>query len=152
MFEVLLDPAIYRYENEPPASLEWLRSRFTRLETRRSPDGREQWLNWVVRLHGTRLVGYVQATLRPGGGAAIAYVLGSAWWGRGIAQEAVRAMLADLEGSYGVRDFHAILKRDNLPSRRLLERLGFEPGSPDAHREHDVPEDEMLMERRAGDA
>ena len=50
MFAVLGDPAIYLYENEPPPSLEWLRDRFTRLETRRSPDGNEQWLNWVIHL------------------------------------------------------------------------------------------------------
>jgi hypothetical protein len=42
MFRVLSDPAIYEYENDPPASLEWLRARFERLESRRSPDGREQ--------------------------------------------------------------------------------------------------------------
>jgi RimJ/RimL family protein N-acetyltransferase len=152
MFEVLRDPAIYRYENDPPASLEWLRSRFARLETRRSADGREQWLNWVLRLRGSGLVGYVQATVRPDRSAAIAYVLGSTWWGRGLAQEAVRAMLPELTASYGVRDFHAILKRENLPSRRLLERLGFAVGSVDAHREHEVPRDEMLMQRIAGGA
>src|SRR5256885_15929378 len=39
MFAVLSDPAIYEYENEPPPSLEWLRSRFTKLESRRSPSG-----------------------------------------------------------------------------------------------------------------
>jgi len=39
MFVVLNDSAIYEYENEPPASLERLRERFARLETRRSPDG-----------------------------------------------------------------------------------------------------------------
>src|SRR6267154_1901964 len=34
MFAVLSDPAIYEYENEPPPSLEWLRARFTKLESR----------------------------------------------------------------------------------------------------------------------
>jgi [ribosomal protein S5]-alanine N-acetyltransferase len=57
MFAVLGDLAIYAYENEPPASLEWLRERFTKLETRRSADGREQWLNWVLRERGGGLIG-----------------------------------------------------------------------------------------------
>jgi ribosomal-protein-alanine N-acetyltransferase len=39
MFVVLSDPAIYEYENEPPASLDWLRTRFAKLETRLSADG-----------------------------------------------------------------------------------------------------------------
>ena len=52
MFVVLNDPAIYEYEDKPPPSLEleWLRERFARLESRRSGDGRQQWLNWVIRL------------------------------------------------------------------------------------------------------
>ena len=50
MFAVLGDPAIYEYENEPPASLDALRRRYAALESRRSPDGSEGWLNWVIRL------------------------------------------------------------------------------------------------------
>ncbi len=93
MFEVLGDPAIYRFENAPPASLESLRERFAKLETRRSGDGREQWLNWVLRRRGGDLIGYVQATVRGDGQAFVAYVLGSAHWGQGLASEAVAAVL-----------------------------------------------------------
>ena len=57
MFEVLSDPAIYEHENAPPASLEWLRTRFEKLESRKSGDGREQWLNWVIRLPSSELIG-----------------------------------------------------------------------------------------------
>src|SRR3989454_10531937 len=74
MFIVLGDPAIYEHENEPPPSVEWLRARFARLESRRSPDDREQWLNWVIRLPTSELGGYVQATVRPGGRAVMAHV------------------------------------------------------------------------------
>src|SRR5438034_4274821 len=79
MFAVLSDPAIYEYENEPPPSLEWLRGRFTKLESRRSPNGAEQWLNWVIRLPTSELIGYVQATLHPDGSAALAYELSCAY-------------------------------------------------------------------------
>ena len=57
MFVVLSDPAIYTYENSPPPSVEWLRTRFEKLETRRSADGAELWLNWVVRLHSAQPIG-----------------------------------------------------------------------------------------------
>lgn len=63
MFAVLSDPAIYEYENEPPPCVDWLRARFKRLKSRRSPSGQEQWLNWVIRLPTSEPVGYVQATL-----------------------------------------------------------------------------------------
>ena len=145
MFVVLSDPAVYAHENQPPQSLEWLRARFTKLETRLSTDGSEQWLNWVIRLPTSSLIGYVQATIHPEGRAAIAYVLSSAYWGRGLARHAVDAMIAELGMQYGVRDVFAVLKRENLRSLRLLEQLGFVLASPEQQVIHQVPPDEMLM-------
>lgn len=128
MFAVLSDPALYEYEGEPPVSLAWLRERFCWLERRRSPDGTEGWLNWVVRLKESRAaIGYVQATLRAEHTAAIAYMLHSAQWGKGLAREAVEAMTAGLVGRHGVRTLTAVLKAQNFRSLRLLERLGFTP-------------------------
>lgn len=147
MFIVLNDPAIYAFENEPPQSLEWLRSRFAKLESRQSPDGQEQWLNWVVRLPTTELIGFVQATVRPAGCAAIAYVFASAHWGRGLAREAVDAMMAELGAHYQVHTFTAELKRENLRSVKLLERLGFWLASPAEQFKHQVASDELLMHR-----
>jgi [ribosomal protein S5]-alanine N-acetyltransferase len=143
MFALLCDPKIYRYENEPPASLEWLRERFARLESRRSPDGREQWLNWVVRLETGEAAGYVQATVYEDGHAAIAYVVASRFWDKGIGRAAVSRLLELLQGEHGVRDFTAVLKRANERSRLLLERLGFS----EAH--FPVEPDEIAM-RRSG--
>jgi ribosomal-protein-alanine N-acetyltransferase len=149
MFVVLSDPAIYEYENQPPPSLEWLRSRFIKLETRRSTDGREQWLNWVIRLPTSELIGYVQATVKAHGSASIAYELSSAYWGRGLASQAVKAMISELVQSYQVRSLSAVFKRENLRSRRLLERLGFTAASPEAHIQHQIEPEEVLMLRRA---
>ena len=147
MFAVLSDPRIYEFENEPPASLEWLRTRFQKLETRRSADGREQWLNWVVRLPTSELAGYVQATIHADGSASIAYELASAYWGRGLGREAVAAMIAELAATCGVRRVQAVLKPANFRSTRLLEHLGFTIASPERHAQQQVPGDEVLMER-----
>jgi RimJ/RimL family protein N-acetyltransferase len=144
MFPVLCDPAIYEYENEPPASLEWLRKRYEHLESRQSADGTQQWLNWVIRLPGSELIGYVQATLQGGGRAAIAYELASAYWGRGLARAAVEAMIGELGSRYGVRELSAVLKRDNQRSRRLLERLGFAPAAAEPNA---LEPDEIMMQR-----
>ena len=132
MFVVLSDPAIYEYENEPPPSLEWLRKRYAWLEMRQSADGRQRWLNWVVRLPASGLIGYVQATLHSDGRAAIAYELSSAFWGRGLAHEAVAAMVAELVAHYEVQSLSAVLRQENRRSLRLLERLGFSPAPPDS--------------------
>lgn len=150
MFAVLGDSAIYEYENEPPESLEWLRARFTRLESRSSPDGRQQWLNWVIRLPTSELIGYVQATVSPDGRAAIAYVLASEHWGRGLAREAVTEMISELVRHYSVQSLHAVLKLENQRSLRLLERLGFTPASSERHFEQEVSPGERLMQRELG--
>jgi RimJ/RimL family protein N-acetyltransferase len=146
MFVVLGDPAIYAYENEAPASVEWLRARFARLESRRSADGREHWLNWVVcPVDDGAPIGYVQATVRADGCAYIAYVFGSAHWGRGLAGEATAAVLDELAAHYPVSDFLAVLKRANGRSLRLLERLGFAPAAAAVLAANPVKPDELLM-------
>lgn len=148
MFVVLGDPAIYEYENAAPASLQWLRERFAKLETRRSADGNEQWLNWVLRQHGGGLIGYVQATLRADGLAFIAYELASAHWGHGLGSEAVAAMIDELVAHEGVHTLLAIFKRANQRSRRLLEGLGFGAADVASLQGVELEADEDLMQRR----
>jgi len=147
MFVVLSDPAIYEYENAPPPSVDWLRSRYARLESRRSPDGLEQWLNWVIRQSAGDLIGYVQATVREGGTAAIAYVLTSACWGKGLASQATEAMINELAERYSVHALTAVLKQQNQRSMRMLQRLGFDLAPATQHLEHCVQPDEHLMYR-----
>jgi len=148
MFDALGDPAIYEFENEPPESLEWLRERFRKLDSRRSADGKECWLNWVVRVPGERAMGYVQATVYPGGWADIAYVFSSPHWGQGYAGEAVAAMMDELAASCGVTRFEAVYKSANVRSRRLLDRLGFV--EPRDGREIDADESRRVRELGRG--
>jgi RimJ/RimL family protein N-acetyltransferase len=147
MFDVLCDPAIYTHENAPPPSLEWLRERYRKLESRRSGDGREQWLNWVIRTGDGRLAGYVQATVQADGTASIAYEFGSAWWGQGLAGEAVAAMIDELHAHYRVRRLAAVFKTANTRSQRLLERQGFAPAPSAAVKAAAIDADESLMLR-----
>jgi [ribosomal protein S5]-alanine N-acetyltransferase len=149
MFEVLSDPAIYEFENAPPVSVDWLHTRFSRLEARASPDGSEQWLNWVIRLTASQqLAGYVQVTISDQQ-ALLAYELSNKHWGKGITQEAVSAVLQELAQHYGIKQYFAILKQSNYRSKKLLDKLGFVPASatellvlkPDA--------DENAMSRKA---
>jgi RimJ/RimL family protein N-acetyltransferase len=150
MFRVLSDPVLYEFENEPPPSLEWLRERFLKLEIRRSPDGQEQWLNWVIRLPSADLIGYVQATVILGGRAFIAYQLSSNHWGRGLGSEAVQTMITELVGHYDVLQLCAVFKAANHRSRRLLERLEFSIASPELLAESKLEPGELLMVRAAG--
>lgn len=147
LFVVLSDPAIYEFENAPPASLEALRLRCRKLESRRSPDGEEAWLNWVARDRASgAAIGYVQATVWPDRSALVAYEFGSAWWGRGLAREAVAAMIASLRSIEGAGAVGAVFKRANFRSRRLLERVGMRAADDgEFPREHAGPDEDALV-------
>lgn len=147
MFAVLGDPAIYVYENAPPPSIDWLRTRYGQLESRQSADGAEQWLNWVIRIKGNGLIGYVQATLHRDGSAAIAYELSSAHWGQGLGRHATEAMICELIEHYRITTLFAVAKRGNFRSLRMLERLGFATGGPDLRTARGALPDETLMFR-----
>jgi len=154
MFEVLSDPAIYEFENAPPESSDWLETRFHKLETRRSGDGSEHWLNWVIRLPSGRLAGYVQASVLAEPVAYIAYELASEFWRQGIGSAAVGAVLRELGDRYGVRTFLAVLKARNFRSAALLYRLGFTDVRPPGLAPLEIEADEIVMylQYRADDA
>lgn len=147
MFAVLSDPAIYTYENSPPRSLEWLRTRFEKLESRQSPDGTQLWLNWTVRLRSGELIGYVQATVHPDGKAAIAYEFSSAYWGLGLAHEAADALIRELVQHYDVSYLTAVAKSANARSLRLLERLEFSAAPQDVSATYQLEPGESLYSR-----
>ena len=130
LFELLSDDRMYIFvPQEPPATLAALTRRFALLETRRSPDGSEDWLNWAVRSQADGVcVGCIQVTIRRDGRAQLAYELGLPYWGRGFSTEAcgcvIEALFAD-----GISEVWAELDTRNLASMRLLERLGFRRGT-----------------------
>jgi [ribosomal protein S5]-alanine N-acetyltransferase len=151
MFAVLADPAIYEFENAPPASASWLEQRYRRLETRGPEDGSEQWLNWVIRLDTRELAGYVQASVLADGVALIAYELNSRYWRQGIGSNAVHAMMKELQSQYAVQQFIAVLKGANYRSRGLLHKLGFVAASDELSlRYRDEPEESVMVWRADG--
>ena len=148
MFDVLGNPALYRYLDEAaPPSVDHLRRLYTRLEARLSPDSSQVWLNWVVRRPGLPLLGYVQATVMPNNTAWVGYVFSAQYWGRGYATQAVQAMLEHLVSDYGVRRFLASVDVANLRSTRLLQRLGFHEASGPVREVHELSPTERLFLR-----
>lgn len=125
LFACLQDVTLYTYiPQDPPPSLEALRARYGRLESRRSPEGDELWLNWVVR-RGGEAIGTVQATCRPDGIAYIAYEIFVPFQGQGWAAKAVAAMIDHVQACADIGTAKALVDTRNIASIRLLERLGF---------------------------
>ena len=149
MFGVLSDPAIYEFEGAPPPSVERLATSYRRRESRTSTDGREKWLNWVVRLPNAELAGYVQATVLESGASYVAYEFASTYWRQGIGSASVSAMLEELAQSYSVHTFVAVLKKANYRSMGLLGRLGFEHGTQADAQKYEAEQDETVMLKAA---
>ncbi|RTR25366.1 GNAT family N-acetyltransferase [Deinococcus radiophilus] len=154
MMRVLADPRTHTYlPSDPPEDEAALRERYARLESRRSPDGSELWLNWVV-FQSTQAIGTVQATVQPERAQAeVAYVFHPGNWGQGYAAEAVQALLDFLCTELEVKQFRATTDTRNLASQRLLERLGFTQVSEirGADKFKGTVSDEYIYERGCGE-
>jgi len=128
LFEVLADPRLYTFTGKSsPPSVDWLRTRYERLESRRSPDGAEFWLNWVVIIRDGRTpVGYVQASISSET-ADLAWVIGIPWQGRGYASEAARGMVAWIRRHFPGVMHTASIHPDHAASATVAKRMGLAP-------------------------
>jgi RimJ/RimL family protein N-acetyltransferase len=128
MFGGLRDERAYRYlEEAPPESVAELQARYELLAGQISPNGKEIWLNWMCKRRGEEFyVGYVQATVfKSDRTAQIAYHFFPAFWGQGLAREAVKAMIGAIGPLYQLREIRAYVDKRNHRSIRLVEALGF---------------------------
>ncbi|MFC8824301.1 GNAT family N-acetyltransferase [Streptomyces sp. NPDC057137] len=139
MAAVLSDPALHTFIGGEPATADELRSRYARMAAGPA-DPAESWCNWVIRLRAGeegleqgQLVGTVQATIVPAGPggpalvANIAWVVGTAFQGRGIATEAARGLVGRLEQLSAVREVAAYVHPDHAASKAVARAAGLEP-------------------------
>ncbi|MGW5635405.1 GNAT family N-acetyltransferase, partial [Streptomyces sp. NPDC003832] len=90
------------------------------------PSRTASWHNWVLRLRAEdRLVGTVQATVT-GDGAEIAWVVGTAWQGRGLASEAAGTLVEHL-AQQGARTVVAHVHPDHAASAAVARAAGLAP-------------------------
>jgi ribosomal-protein-alanine N-acetyltransferase len=148
MFAPLSAVAIYDYmPGQPPLSAAALRERYVRLEKGHSADGRQQWLNWIVRLDSGRCAGFVQATIHPGRTGDFAFGFAPAYWGQGVAFEACQAALPYLFETLGVTALFATVDPRNTRSIGLLTRLGFEEVTPADYPHGEVEANDRVFSR-----
>ena len=126
MFALYSDPRVMRYWSFPPWREQAQAAAY--LERVIAETGAGQVLAWAVaQREDDLLVG--TATLhswhRDQARAEIGYSLSPAHQGRGLASEALRAVLGYAFGALGLRRVEADVDPRNGASCRLLERLGF---------------------------
>jgi RimJ/RimL family protein N-acetyltransferase len=128
MAPVLSDAALFTFTGGAPLSRAALEERYAR-QVAGPADPAEEWHNWVVRLgEPGPAVGYVQATVTPGDHTAeLAWVVGTAWQGRGIAREAAALVLTHLLARPEVTRVVAHVHPDHPASQRVAAALGLAP-------------------------
>src|SRR6202050_3428644 len=128
LVHVLDDPALHRFTGGEPLRVDELRTRFERQARGESPDGRDVWLNWVVRERVSgRAVGTVQATLpgrEAGRVAELAWVIGSGHQGNGVAKEAA-GTVAEWLRSQGVARLRAHVHPQHHASMAVAAAAGL---------------------------
>ena len=129
LFSILTTPSVLAFiEPTEPPTLEDLRAEYA-VRARgpvNSIASTEQWFNIAVYLknHSTA-IGRLEATSYRGWGE-IAYLLGEAWWGKGLAFEAMNWWHEYLEMAVPETEWWATVHPANQRSIRLLVRLGYE--------------------------
>ncbi len=127
LFPVLDDERLHTFTGDRPDTIDGLRARLEAWKRERSPDGREAWLNWLVRASDDRVLGTTQATVDRGPDglhATVAWTIGSADQGRGVGSEAARAMVDWLVGS-GVSRIEAHIHPDHAASGGVARNAGL---------------------------
>lgn len=153
LFPLLGDERLYRFiPQDPPVSLDALAARYGRLATRRSPDGREAWLNWALRRRDepAELVGLLEASVSLDRSAFVAYTVFVPYQRQGYAAEGVGRLLAHLFDDYRLALVTAEVDTRNEASIALLERFGFARVGTTVDADHfkGASSDEYRYERR----
>lgn len=132
MAAVLADPSIYEFTGGEPPSEDELHERYQFLESQRSPDGSQSWLNWIVRERASGdAVGTMQATVGAGRTKAdVAWIIGARWQGRGYGCAAAAAMVEWL-GERNVRQATAHVNPGHEASRGVARAAGLTPTDVD---------------------
>jgi RimJ/RimL family protein N-acetyltransferase len=125
MFPILSDRELYSFTgDEPPKSESTLETRYRKLESRKSPDGSELWLNWLVSLGENSVsMGYIQTTVSESH-ADIAWLIGLKWQGNGYASEAATALVTWLREN-GVDAIRCCIYPDHVASQGVASNAGL---------------------------
>jgi RimJ/RimL family protein N-acetyltransferase len=129
MAPLLSDQELHTFIGGQPLTLHQLQERYRHQVTGHSPDGRQRWLNWIVRRRADgRAVGTVQATVDEDENAPtaeVAWVVARPYQGHGYAREAAQCMVGWLR-EHGVV-VRAHVHPDHGASQGVARAVGLHP-------------------------
>jgi [ribosomal protein S5]-alanine N-acetyltransferase len=92
---------------------------------RKNAEASERWRCWAITMDVDVAIGWVILIEKRTGVQELGYILRRDHWGRGIAREAVSAVVQYGFATLGLRRIFADTDPDNLGSIALLKSLGF---------------------------
>lgn len=118
-------PEVARFQSWSECTLQQAEDLISEME-QSSPAVAGRWFQFGIELteSGTLIGDIGFLNMDEAGKCWVGFTLNSAYWGRGLAAEAVTAVLA-YYSEIGISTFWASTEPANTPSRRLLEKLGF---------------------------
>ena len=124
LFALYADPAVMRYIASGPRSEETARANLESLlaQAERLPFG-----YWVLRdrASGERVGGAALMVRREGLPVELGFLLAQAAWGRGLASEAARALIAHALGALEIPLVQAFIDVKNAASAGVLRKAGL---------------------------
>jgi ribosomal-protein-alanine N-acetyltransferase len=127
LWRVLQEPGLRQYQDLPEVDLDQF-SRMVADRPRHLRPGTSGRFEWLIYLEGVQPpVGWMSLRIseRSVGTGEIGYSVVRAYRGRGIASEAVRALVDEAFASAKLRKVRAYCVPDNLASRAVLKKAGF---------------------------
>lgn len=127
LFQRRNDPLVARYQDwELPYPRERADHRAMELAAMEEPENDKWWMAVICDRESGEVIGDLGFCLSwQGRTAEVGYTLGSAFWGKGYAVEALTALLAYLFDDRQVTRVFGMLHPDNPASAMVLERTGF---------------------------
>jgi RimJ/RimL family protein N-acetyltransferase len=128
LFPLFNDEELYRYTTRVAPSEDQLESWIERWRERRSPDGYEVWLNWVIRVMPMgEPVGHIQAAIYDDHCAEISFMVGTDYQNRGFAREAVRATAKVMRAHLGIERLRGRVHPENVAAKLVALELDMAP-------------------------
>ena len=128
LFPLFNDEELYRYTTRVVPTEEQLDSWIERWRERRSPDGYEVWLNWVVRVMPSgEPAGHVQAAVYDDHSAEISCMVGCDYQSRGFAREALEVTAKAMRAHLGVERLRGRIHPENVAAKLVALELGMAP-------------------------
>lgn len=126
VFPEITDERLYQFIPTLPPTLASLQTRYQKLLARRSPDGQQLWLNWILRDRDSKkVIGTLEATVYNNGSTDVAYMIFSTYQRKGFALEALLWLIEILTLTVKIERFRALIDTRNQASIQLIKRAGF---------------------------